>query len=97
MRKTEGGEGGKGNLRLYLRKTRGGRGGSRDVSPKGKRKELEVFIHGPLRISRSSTTMMMIITTMTTTMKWTTMMTQVSQLWGFLDNIKGINDDDNDY
>ena len=46
--KTEGGEGVMGNLRLYLRKTRGGRGGSGDVSPKGKRKELEVFTHGPL-------------------------------------------------
>ena len=48
LRKTEGGEGVMGNLRLYLRKTRGGGGGSRDVSPKGKRKELEVFTHGPL-------------------------------------------------
>ena len=37
-----------GNLRLYLRKTRGGRGGSGDVSPKGKRKELEVKTDGLL-------------------------------------------------
>ena len=42
-----------GNLRLYLRKTRG-EGGSGDVSPKGKRKELEVFTHGPL-VESSST------------------------------------------
>ena len=37
-----------GNLRLYLRKTRGGGRGSGEVSPKGKRKELEVFTHGLL-------------------------------------------------
>ena len=41
------GEGVIGNLRFYLTKTKGGGRGSGDVSPKGKRKELEVFTHGP--------------------------------------------------
>ena len=44
MENRRGGQGVIGNLK----KTKGGGRGSGDVSPKGKRKELEVFPDGPL-------------------------------------------------